>query len=132
MISSLTHGLFRGDFFKTFFLVIFFIFLSFFFLIYSWESHTERGRDTDRGRSRLHARSPMWDSNPGIQDHALSQRQALNHWATQASLVLIFNKISSYAKNLTYMPQFFELFSDYLWTRVWSVIQYVLGTSKTC
>ena len=27
----------------------------------------------------------MWDSIPGLQDHALSWRQALNHWATQAS-----------------------------------------------
>ena len=39
----------------------------------------ERGRDIGRGRrSRLHARSPLWDSIPGIQDHALGQRQALN------------------------------------------------------
>ena len=30
----------------------------------------ERGRDTGRGRSRLHAGSPMWDSIPGLQDHA--------------------------------------------------------------
>ena len=33
----------------------------------------ERGRDTGRGRSRLHAGSPMWDSIPGHQDHVLSQ-----------------------------------------------------------
>ena len=32
---------------------------------------TERGRDTGRGRSRLHAASLMWDSIPGPQDHAL-------------------------------------------------------------
>ena len=30
-----------------------------------------RGRDTGRGRSRLHAGSVTWDSNPGLQDHAL-------------------------------------------------------------
>ena len=53
--------------------------------IYSWEMHRERGKDTGRGRRRLPARSPMWDSIPGSQDHALSQRQILNHWATQAS-----------------------------------------------
>ena len=29
----------------------------------------ERGRDTGRGRSRLHAGSPMWDLIPGLQDH---------------------------------------------------------------
>ena len=68
-----------------------FIFLKILF-IYSWERDTqtererERGRDTGRGRSRLHAGSPMWDSIPGLQDHALSRRQMLNHWATQASL----------------------------------------------
>lgn len=54
--------------------------------IYSWETH--RGRDTGRGRSRLHAGSPMWDSIPGLQDRTLSQRQTLNHWATQASQFL--------------------------------------------
>ena len=31
----------------------------------------ERGRDTSRGRSRLHAGSPMWDLIPGLQDHTL-------------------------------------------------------------
>ena len=57
--------------------------------IYSWETdrqtdrQTDRiGRDTGRGRSRLHAGSPMWDLIPEPQDHALSQRQALNRWAT--------------------------------------------------
>ena len=39
---------------------------------------TERGRDTGRGRSRLHTGSPMWDSIPGLQDQALGQMQALN------------------------------------------------------
>ena len=36
-----------------------FCFLGFYLFIH--ERHRERGRDTDRGRSRLHARSPMWD-----------------------------------------------------------------------
>ena len=40
---------------------------------------TERGRDTGRGRSRLHAGSLMRDSIPGLQDHDLSQRQMLKH-----------------------------------------------------
>ena len=30
----------------------------------------ERVRDTGRGRSRLHAGSPMWDSILGLQDQA--------------------------------------------------------------
>ena len=42
------------------------------------EGERERGRDTGRGRSRLHAGSPTWDSIPGLQDHALGQRQVLN------------------------------------------------------
>ena len=53
-----------------------------------------RDPERDRGgeRSRLHARNPMRDSIPGLRDHALSQRQMLNHWATQVSLkiALIF------------------------------------------
>ena len=40
------------------------------------ERERERGRDTGRGRNRLHAGSPMWDLIPGLQDHALGQRQA--------------------------------------------------------
>ena len=46
----------------------------------------DTGRDMDRGRSRLPVGSPMQDSIPGPHDHNLSQRQMLNHWATQASL----------------------------------------------
>ena len=43
--------------------------------IYLFMRDTERyrGRDTGRGRSRLHAGSPMWDSIPGPGDHNLSQ-----------------------------------------------------------
>ena len=48
-------------------------------------THTQRererdvgGRDTDRGRSRLHAGSPKWDSIPGPQGHALGWRQVPN------------------------------------------------------
>ena len=55
------------------------------FYLFTHERHTKRGRDTGRGRSRLHARSPTWDSILGPLDHALSQRQALNCCATQGS-----------------------------------------------
>ena len=37
----------------------------------------KRGRDTSRGRGKLHAGSLMWDSILGLQDHALGQRQVL-------------------------------------------------------
>ena len=40
--------------------------------------HRDRGRDIGRGRNRLHAGSPMWDSILVLQDHTLSQRQTLN------------------------------------------------------
>ena len=43
------------------------------------DAERERGKDGGRGRSRLHAGSPMWDSIPGLQDHDLGERQALNH-----------------------------------------------------
>ena len=55
------------------------------------DTERETGRDTGRGRSRLHAGSLMWDLIPGLQDHALGRRQALNCWATQglpSSIVL--------------------------------------------
>ena len=40
---------------------------------------TERGRDIGRGRNRLPVRSLMRDLIPGSPDHALNQRQTLNH-----------------------------------------------------
>ena len=42
------------------------------------ERHTERGRDTGRGRSRLPAEILMQDLIPGLRDHDLSQRQMPN------------------------------------------------------
>ena len=65
-------------------LLITFHFL-FFLIFHLFMRDTERGRDIGRGRSRLHAGNLMQDSIPGPQDHDLSQRQTLNHWATQAS-----------------------------------------------
>ena len=50
----------------------------------------ERGRDTGRGRSRLHARSLTWDLISGLQDRALGQRQAPNRCATQGSPASLF------------------------------------------
>ena len=68
----------------------FFVFQRFYLFIH--ERHTERGRDIGSGRSRLPEGSPRWDSIPGPWDHNLSQRQTLNHWATQAPhCVLLIN-----------------------------------------
>ena len=60
----------------------YFLFLSFFkdfIYLFMRDTERERGRDTGSGTSRLHAVSLMWDLIPGPQDHALGQRQALNH-----------------------------------------------------
>ena len=70
---------------ETDFGAIFFFKILILIFIHSWETEGG-GRDTGRGRSRIHAGSPMRDSILALQDHALSQRQTLNHWATQASL----------------------------------------------
>ena len=66
------------------------MFLRFYLFIH--ERHTERGRDTGRGRSRLPAGSPMQDLTPGPRDHDLSQTQTLKHWATQAPTLSAFLK----------------------------------------
>ena len=58
---------------------------NFFLKIYLFMRNTERERG--RGRSRLHSGSPTRDSIPGLQDHALGQRQALNGRAIQGSPV---------------------------------------------
>ena len=68
-------------------LIFFNLFLRFYLFIH--ETHTERGWDTGRGRSRLHAGSLMWESIPGLQDHTLGGRQALNHRATEVSFLLL-------------------------------------------
>ena len=57
-------------------LLIFSFFLRFYLFIH--ETHTERGRNTGRGRSQLHAENPMRDSIPGPRGHDLSPRQLLN------------------------------------------------------
>ena len=87
---------------------LFFFFLRFYLLIH--ERHTERGRDTGRGRSRLHAGSPMWDLIPGPRDHAPSRRQMLNHWATQASSITIYILIYHVCPNISEVFLRFYLF----------------------
>ena len=61
----------------------FIFFLRFYLFIH--ERHRKRGRDTGRGRNRLHVGSRTRDLIPGLKDQALGWRQVLNHWATQAS-----------------------------------------------
>ena len=52
------------------------------FIYFIHERHTERDRDIGRGRSRLHAQSPMWDSIPGPPGSRLEPKvdaQPLSH-----------------------------------------------------
>ena len=70
------------------------------------DTERERGKIIGRGRSRLltGSPSPMWE----FRDHTLSQRQMLNHRATQASL-----KFSvQVEESLNYM---YVLVSMYCW-----------------
>ena len=54
----------NGEHYKFFLKKIFYLFIH--------EIHTERGRDTGRGRSRLPVGSPVQDSIPGPRGHTLS------------------------------------------------------------
>ena len=69
---------------------------------------TERERERQRHRQREKQAPctwiPMWNSILGLQDHALGQRQAPNHCATQGSpsrsvdiLIWAFNGIEIYS-----------------------------------
>ena len=63
--------------------VICFSFLKYF--IYSWETEKERERQRHgQGEKQAPRREPDVGLNPGFRDHALSRRQTLNRWATQA------------------------------------------------
>ena len=96
-------------------------FLSFFkrFYLFIHERHTERGRDIGRGRSRLHTGSQMWDSILGFRDHALSQRQTLNRWATQAPLRSILNtQTPPHAQYTEFILNFFPYGIFRIYTKV--------------
>ena len=61
------------------------IFFKVFIYLFMRDTQRKRGRDLGKGRSRLHARKPDARLDPQTRDHALSQRQMLNHWAIQTS-----------------------------------------------
>ena len=73
--------------------------------IYSWETQKKRGRDTGKGRSRLHAGIQMWDLIPGLQDHPEQKATTLNCWATQASQdKCTFNPFILFHPSPTFLP----------------------------
>ena len=66
-----------------------FFFLKMFIYLFMWE--TQPGRDTGRGRSRLHAGSLMGDSISGLQDHNLSRTKDRRSTAEPPRRPWIFN-----------------------------------------
>ena len=82
---------------KTFCRWLWHFFERFYFFIH--ERHTERGRDIGRGRSRLPMGSPVWDSIPGPQDHALNQRQTFH---TLNPIPVTFYRLCSSSQALLY------------------------------
>ena len=66
------------------------------FYLFINERHTEREREAqtqakgEEAGSMQGARRGTRDSIPGLQDHALGRRQALNRCTTQGSLVFVF------------------------------------------
>ena len=84
---------------KNIYLIYYKLLLTFFLkvlFIYSWDTHTERSRDTGRGRSRFHGGSPTWDSIPGLQDHTLGWRwhQTAEPPGLPKLLLTLFSNIS--------------------------------------
>ena len=82
MELSISSSMFPSFLIRTFNTLFYFLKILF---IYSWETQRKRQRH-NRGRSRLPVESLIHNSIPGPQDHELSQRQMLNHWATQVPL----------------------------------------------
>ena len=73
------------------------------FCLFIHERHErERGQ---RHRQREKQAPSMWDSIPGLQDHDLSQRQTLNHWATQVFLNLVLNHAQEHQPPHECLPQ---------------------------
>ena len=66
-----------------------FSFLFFLMILFIHERHRERQRHMQR-EEQASCEEPVWYSIPGPRDHHLSQRQMLNHWATQAPRKLVF------------------------------------------
>ena len=62
---------------------LFFFFLRFY--LFMRDTERERGRDTGRGRSRLHAGEPDVGLDPGTPGSYPGPKVVLNHWATWAA-----------------------------------------------
>ena len=63
------------------------------FYLFIHERQRERGRDLRQREKQAPCREPDVGLNFRSKDHALSQRQALNRWATQGSPTIIFKSV---------------------------------------
>ena len=63
------------------------------------EKERERGRDTGRGRSRLHAGSLTWVSILGLQDYALGQTQHQTAEPPRLPTAKVYTVFWSYSKH---------------------------------
>ena len=66
----------------------------------------EREREGGRGRSRLHARSPTWDSITGLQDHAPGQKAGAKPLSHPGIPSLIFKLRFYLYENVTHTGDF--------------------------
>ena len=64
-------------------------------------THTQRQRHRQREKQAPCTGSPTWDLIPGLQDHALGQRQAPNRCITQGSLFCFFRAIPFSSRTMT-------------------------------
>ena len=87
--------------------------LVFFFLkncLFIHERHTERGRDTGRWRSRLHAGSLMWDSISGPPGSCPGPKAGARLLSHPGIPLLLFYKDKLHVYLFKYSP--FSFFSD--------------------
>ena len=88
--------------------------------IYSWETHRERQRHRQREKQ-----APFREPDVrllGLWDHTLSQRQMLNHWATQASLIAD-NNSGQMMQNIINCVKYFDFqleCNGELWKNFWT------------
>ena len=82
---------------------------------------TEREAETGRGRCRLPMGSLIQDMIPGPQDHDLSQRKMLIHWATQASP---FEDLNALQLRVKVKIWFCISLEKWIWWPAWNILLY--------
>ena len=104
-------------------------FFSLRFYVFIHEGHRERGRDTGRGRSRLHAGSSMWDSIPGSRDHTWAKGRCSTTESPTGRLLASFLRLvlQSFCTSCDFFPPALLIYArECVWV---SVDQCVVGLS---